>query len=254
VLVTFCADYDRGCDCKPIERTEYGGFGWVDVEGTPAIVLDAEVTTLFVKESDGGYIVRNSVGEEASELPTAVDDSKWHTFAHATIELEDGRLFMFDFAARESHAAPRRLGLIHAQIDAAAKRSRLTSASVVADYSRGLDDDELSHCQEVIVIPTSDAQPSMNVSQAAAVMLYLCAREPSPERATDGATLGTMSALEEKLQAAMLQCGFLNPQSPQHVLRELSRALVRGHLTQREAQIWLSAFEHIRRVTASGAR
>ncbi len=127
-------------------------------------------------------------------------------------------------------------------------------ALVLGGEKRGLDDDELSHCQEVIVIPTSDAQPSMNVSQAAAVMLYLCAREPSPERATDGATLGTMSALEEKLQAAMLQCGFLNPQSPQHVLRELSRALVRGHLTQREAQIWLSAFEHIRRVTASGAR
>lgn len=91
-------DYDRACDCKPIERTQYGGFGWVDVEGTPAIVLDAEVTTLFVKESDGGYIVRNSVGEEASELPTAVDDSKWHSFGHATIELADGRLFMFDSA------------------------------------------------------------------------------------------------------------------------------------------------------------
>jgi hypothetical protein len=91
-------DYDRACDVNPIERTEYGGFGWIDVNGRPALVLDAEVTTLFVKEGDGGHIVRNSVGEEASELPTAVDDAKWHAFGHATIDLEDGRLFMFDSA------------------------------------------------------------------------------------------------------------------------------------------------------------
>lgn len=49
-------------------------------------------------------------------------------------------------------------------------------ALVLGGEKRGLDDDELSHCQEVIVIPTPGPQPSMNVSQAAAVLLYLCAR------------------------------------------------------------------------------
>ena len=92
-------DYDRACDVTPLERTEYGGFGWIEVHGKPALVLDAEITTAFVKESDGGYIVRNSIGEEASELASAVDDAKWHTFGHATIELGDGRLFMFDSAS-----------------------------------------------------------------------------------------------------------------------------------------------------------
>lgn len=91
-------DYDRACDVSPIERTEYGGFGWLDVGGRPALVLDAEVTTIFVKDGDGGYIVRNSVGEDASERPTDVDDARWHSFGHATIELGDGRLFMFDSA------------------------------------------------------------------------------------------------------------------------------------------------------------
>ncbi len=128
-------------------------------------------------------------------------------------------------------------------------------ALVLGGEKRGLDDDELAHCQEVIAIATGGPQPSMNVSQAAAVLLYLCSRaETLPLAAEEGAKLGTVKALEEKLQAALLQCGFLNPQSPQHVLRELSRALVRGQLTQREAEIWLSAFEHVRRVTASGAR
>ena len=131
-------------------------------------------------------------------------------------------------------------------------------ALVLGGEKRGLDDDELAHCQEVIVIPTPGPQPSMNVSQAAAVLLYLCARPVHPEssrgKPAEGAKLGTVMALEEKMQAALLQCGFLNPQSPQHVLRELSRALVRGQLSQREAEIWLSAFEHVRRVTASGGQ
>lgn len=91
-------DYDRACDVAPIERTSYGGFGWVDVHGRPALVLDAEITTIFVKESDGGYIVRNSIGEDASELASAVDDGKWHDFGFTTIDLQDGRLFMFDSA------------------------------------------------------------------------------------------------------------------------------------------------------------
>lgn len=129
-------------------------------------------------------------------------------------------------------------------------------ALVLGGEKRGLDDDELARCQEVIVIPTPGLQPSMNVAQAAAVLLYLCARS-SPEQSrhpVEGAKLGTVKALEEKMQAALLQCGFLNAQAPQHVLRELSRALVRGQLSQREAEIWLSAFEHVRRVTASDGR
>ena len=127
-------------------------------------------------------------------------------------------------------------------------------ALVLGGEKRGLDDDELAQCQEVIVIPTRGAQPSMNLSQAAAVLLYLCARAtvaPPPPHVAEGAKLKTVQALEEKMEAALLQCGFLNPQSPQHVLRELTRALVRGQLSQREAEIWLSAFEHVRRVTAS---
>jgi tRNA/rRNA methyltransferase len=129
-------------------------------------------------------------------------------------------------------------------------------ALVLGGEKRGLDDEELSRCQEVIVIPTPGPQPSMNVSQAAAVMLYLCSRAERTiaPAGVEGARLGTVRALEAKIEAALLQCGFLNPQSPQHVLHELSRALVRGKLSQREAEIWLSAFEHVRRVTASVAR
>lgn len=122
-------------------------------------------------------------------------------------------------------------------------------ALVLGGEKRGLSDDELARCQDIIVIPTPGSQPSMNVSHAAGVLLYLCARAEQPVNAAPGAgaVLGTVKALEAKMEEALLACQFLNPQAPQHVLGELSRSLVRQGLTQREAEIWLSAFEHVRR-------
>jgi tRNA/rRNA methyltransferase len=128
-------------------------------------------------------------------------------------------------------------------------------ALVLGGEKRGLSDDELAHCQDVIVIPTPGPQPSMNVSQAAAVLLYLCSRQAvsSAPVAVEGARLGTVNALEQKLEAALLACEFLNPQAPQHIRAELTRSLVRGALSQREAELWLAAFEHVRRVTSRRA-
>jgi tRNA/rRNA methyltransferase len=134
-----------------------------------------------------------------------------------------------------------------------AERGRV--ALVLGGEKRGLSDDELALCHDVIVIPTSDEQPSLNVAQAAAVLLYLCSRvtRTPPLHVSEGARLGTVRALEERLKSTLLACQFLNPQAPEHVLSELTRSLVRGHLSQREAEMWLSAFEHIRRVISTRA-
>ncbi len=132
-------------------------------------------------------------------------------------------------------------------------------ALVLGGEKRGLSDDELSHCHDVVVIPTPGPQPSMNVAQAATVLSYLVARAQTPDAVSgaaadpksQGARLGTVQALESKMRDALLACEFLNPQAPEHVLRELTRSLVRQGLTQREAEIWLAAFEHVRRVTSA---
>lgn len=128
-------------------------------------------------------------------------------------------------------------------------------ALVLGGEKRGLSDDELGLCQAAIVIPTPGPQPSMNVAQAASVLLYLASREsraPEPPR-NDGARLATIHAMEKKMRDALLACEFLNPQAPEHVLREMTRTLVRQGITQREAEVWLSAFEHVRRVSAADA-
>ncbi|MCC6333393.1 MAG: RNA methyltransferase [Myxococcales bacterium] len=126
-------------------------------------------------------------------------------------------------------------------------------ALVLGGEKRGLSDDELALCHDVVAIPTPGPQPSMNVAQAAAVLLYLCAGQGTlaAADAQPGADGALLQRLEEKMQAALLACEFLNPQAPGHVLKELSRSLVQGRLTQREAQLWLAAFEHVLR-TASG--
>jgi tRNA/rRNA methyltransferase len=126
-------------------------------------------------------------------------------------------------------------------------------ALVLGGEKRGLSDDELAQCHDVAVIPTDVEQPSMNISQAAAVFLYLWSRaaSPAPVEEEEGARGQTLQALEKKLHEALDAVGWLNKQAPQHALRELVRSLVRGKLTQREAQMWLSALEHVRRVTSA---
>lgn len=124
---------------------------------------------------------------------------------------------------------------------------------------RGLSDEDLTHCQDLLVIPTSDVQPSMNLAQSSAVLLYLCHRQgleettALPAEAEPGAKLGTLQALSGRMRAAMLAADFLNRQAPEHVLHELERTLMRSRLTQREAELWLNAFKHLGRAVAPGS-
>ncbi len=133
-------------------------------------------------------------------------------------------------------------------------------ALVFGGEQRGMSDEELARCTDVLVIPTSDVQPSMNLAQSAAVLLYLCHRQgvetqaspPVPESAQTGARLGTLNALAARMREVMLQAEFLNPQAPEHVLNELELTLMRSRLTQREAELWLTAFKHLGRAVARG--
>ena len=131
----------------------------------------------------------------------------------------------------------------------AAHAARGKVALVLGGEKRGLSDEELARCHDVLVIPTDAAQPSMNLSHAAAVLLYLCSRQGRVDAAfePDGAPLALVQRLEATMRQLLLDADFLNPQAPQHVLGELIRSLVRNGLTRREAQLWLSAFEQVGR-------
>lgn len=128
-------------------------------------------------------------------------------------------------------------------------------ALVLGGEKRGLSDDELAQCHDALVIPTPGPQPSMNLSHAASLLLYLCSRQGTPTVATPeppGANGALISRLEARMREVLLQAEFLNPQAPEHVLRELTRSLVHARISEREAQVWLSAFDHLKRFTSPG--
>jgi tRNA/rRNA methyltransferase len=132
-------------------------------------------------------------------------------------------------------------------------------ALVFGGEQRGMSDEELARCTDVLVIPTSDVQPSMNLAQSAAVLLYLCHRQgmepaalPVAQASVEGARIGTLNALAARMREVLLKAEFLNPQAPEHVLNELELTLMRSRLTQREAELWLTAFKHLGRAVARG--
>lgn len=132
------------------------------------------------------------------------------------------------------------------KLEAHAARGKV--ALVLGGERRGLSDEDLSRCHDVLVIETDEAQPSMNLSHAAAVLLYECFRDRSPPPPQPpGAELAFVHKLEALMKETLLASEFLHPDGPQHPLMELTRSLVRGGLTAREAQVWYSAFVHLRR-------
>ena len=128
-------------------------------------------------------------------------------------------------------------------------------ALVLGGERRGLSDAELALCQDVACIPAPGAQPSMNVAQAAAVLLYLASRKDEaalPAVTPDpGAPQALREVLRRRMERALRAADGLNPQSPLPVLDEMLRALDRAQLSRREAELWAAAWKQLAR--AAGA-
>jgi tRNA/rRNA methyltransferase len=124
-------------------------------------------------------------------------------------------------------------------------------ALVLGGERRGLSDAELSLCQDVVVIPTGDIQPSMNLASSAAVLLYLVARADGaalvPPAAEPGASRELLEVLRARMRRALLGADALNAQNPDAVLDEMLHALERGGLGLREAELWAAAFKQLAR-------
>jgi tRNA/rRNA methyltransferase len=141
-----------------------------------------------------------------------------------------------------------------------ARRSAAGPVAIVfGQERRGLSDAELELCQAVCGIPTSLAYDSMNLAQAAAVIAWEIAsgaaaegaREPAP---AEPARHETLEALWDRARALLSAAGYLNPQSPEHVLAELRRLLARAEPTQREAELCVAAVRALERVVRERAR
>ena len=100
----------------------------------------------------------------------------------------------------------------------------------------GLTNEELSLCHLNVFIPTNESHPSMNLSQAVAVILYELSTyekkvEPLPRKlASWEEVMGLFEHLEHTLKA-------INFPDPKRALDDLKEVIFRAHLDQREVRL-----------------
>jgi TrmH family RNA methyltransferase len=133
-------------------------------------------------------------------------------------------------------------------------RSGGRAALLFGSEKVGLSNQNLSHCDFLVRIPTRTEHPSMNLGQAVAVVLYEIVRESKSEdtpalgTVLDGETISTAGE-RERLVAVLLEAlersGYVHkghdPTSEER-LRRLVRHL---HLTQSELYEWIGLIRQI---------
>lgn len=135
-------------------------------------------------------------------------------------------------------------------------RARLRSGSGVAlvfgSEKVGLSNHDLSHCQLLVRIPTRPEQPSMNLGQAVAVVLYELVRQ-TPEAANDASAAANFplasAGEKERLIALLLEAlsfdGYAhraNPTTMEDKVRRLVRHLA---LTPSDLHHWLGLLRQL---------
>jgi tRNA/rRNA methyltransferase/tRNA (cytidine32/uridine32-2'-O)-methyltransferase len=118
-------------------------------------------------------------------------------------------------------------------------------AIVFGREDTGLLNDDLDRCDRLLVIPTSDINSSLNLSQAVLLVGYellLAATSgshalPRPRHATSRADALQMRALFEQCEAALGAIDFFKGKNPQAIMRTVRAVLRRAELTVREATL-----------------
>jgi TrmH family RNA methyltransferase len=128
---------------------------------------------------------------------------------------------------------------------AALIRQRLTSANVALLFGSekfGLSNEELSHFQWLINIPTRDEHVSMNLGQAVAVALYELVRENKTAAAPELpeiATAGDVERVTASLLEALNISGYSTPATMAANEEKVRRLVRRMKLNSRDAELWL---------------
>jgi len=127
-------------------------------------------------------------------------------------------------------------------------RSGARVAVVFGSEKRGLSNEELGPCQRVLRIPTEGAQPSMNLGQAVAVVLYEVIRETAAEPETGMAPLATGEDRERlvTLLAETLELSEAARRGERALGEEKVRRLVRHMgLTKADAAEWMGTVRQV---------
>jgi len=118
-------------------------------------------------------------------------------------------------------------------------------AVVFGREDRGLSNKDLDLCHHVAVVPTDPTYPSLNLGQAALILMYEIflatdvADQALPEgrRATRPALRGEIEEMYDALRGGLARIEFFKARKPDAVLRTLRTILDRAELDQRESRL-----------------
>jgi TrmH family RNA methyltransferase len=112
----------------------------------------------------------------------------------------------------------------------------------------GLSNEDLSHCDFLIRIPTRQEHRSMNLAQAVAICLYELVRQPNTAAAPVKkipANKGDLERLATSLVDALLLSGYVKAASAPITQRKVRRLLQRLELSPDDSPVWLGIFNQI---------
>lgn len=105
----------------------------------------------------------------------------------------------------------------------------------------GLSNDELAFCTQIIRIPSSPKQPSLNLAQAVLICCYEIFVANGSFEAPVEKSPEAPSHLRERMfdmwQQALLEVGFMEPEKADHMMYGLRRILSRGPLSSDDVKI-----------------
>lgn len=160
-------------------------------------------------------------------------------FASVAEAVADCRLVIGTTAARRREIEQPLIGLEQAgdRVHAALAQGRV--AMLFGSEKHGLTREDMDHCHWLIRIATEDAQPSMNLGQAAAVCLWELAREgASPvTEAEVQATSGELERLAALLMELLDAGGYAQTKSEASTEAEVRRLLRRLNVTDADTHL-----------------
>ena len=120
-----------------------------------------------------------------------------------------------------------------------------TLALVFGREDSGLTREEVVLCQRTAVIPTNERFPTMNLAQAVGTFCYelSSAERIAPARRLAEAEL--LERLHERLEALLLEAGFLHGNNPDRIYDDVRAILGRAELDPREATILLGMIRQL---------